>query len=173
MPIQFEASISKAGTKDIIRIPSEVSEQLPSRGMVMLRVGVGNQNYILPAEPDGLFSHWLEVQDYLVKEWKSNNEKPFVMEIEAVKEWPEPLMPEDILEAFEQSSVLGFWNTFTTKAKWEWLRWIRSTNQPETRKKRIQVAISKMEQGSRRPCCFDSSRCSVMEVSKSGVLLSE
>ena len=173
MWMKFEANKSKAGLKDIIRIPFEVSEQFPSRGMVMLQVQMENQKYVLPAEPDGLGSHWFEVEENHTKEYKVLKNGTLSIEVEVLVEWPEPSVPEDILDAFEQASVLTFWNTFTTKARWEWLRWIRSTNHTETRNKRIQVAISKMEQGSRRPCCFDGTRCTVPEVSKSGVLLSE
>ena len=62
------------------------------------------------------------------------------------------------------------WNSLTTKARWEWLRWIRSTKNLDTRQKRINVACDKLQKGDKRPCCFDASRCTIPEVSKSGVL---
>ena len=62
-------------------------------------------------------------------------------------------------------------DAINAKSRWEWLRWIRSTLNPETRSKRIKVAASKLENGAKTPCCFDTARCTVPDVSKSGVLI--
>lgn len=43
------------------------------------------------------------------------------------------------------------WNLITTKARWDWLRWIRATANSETRKKRIDVACSKLQKGDTNP----------------------
>ncbi len=57
------------------------------------------------------------------------------------------------------------------RGEWDWIRWIRSINNPETRAKRIVVAASKMKSGMRNPCCFNRSACTDSEVSKGGVLV--
>lgn len=75
------------------------------------------------------------------------------------------------MDTIKSAGLLSQWNNVTTKAKWDWLRWIRSTNNLSTRNKRIQVACSKLEKGDKRPCCFDRSRCTIMDVSKTGVLI--
>jgi hypothetical protein len=56
-------------------------------------------------------------------------------------------------------------------ARWEWIRWIGATNNTETRQRRIEVALSKLSHGERRPCCFNRSMCCIPEVSQNGALL--
>ena len=56
-------------------------------------------------------------------------------------------------------------------ARWEWVRWVGATKNPDTRAKRVDVSISKLRAGSRRPCCFDLSSCTDPELSKNGKLL--
>jgi len=63
------------------------------------------------------------------------------------------------------------WTAVTPMARWEWIRWIRATNRVETRNRRIEVAVSKLRAGERRPCCFNSSMCTEPTVSKNGALL--
>ncbi len=94
------------------------------------------------------------------------------LEIEPVNEWPEPTIPDDLAKALQtKSDVWPLWKDITPMARWDWIRWIRSTNNPETRAKRIDVAFSKLRNGSRRPCCFNRTMCTDPTVSKSGVLM--
>lgn len=72
--------------------------------------------------------------------------------------------------ALEASNLHSRWAEITTKARWDWIRWIRSTANPKTRQHRIEVTCSKLASDKNRPCCFDRSRCTVLEVSKNGVL---
>ncbi|MEP0813130.1 MAG: YdeI/OmpD-associated family protein, partial [bacterium] len=93
------------------------------------------------------------------------------VEIEPAKEWPEPEVPADLKTALAASpEAQAAWEDVTTAARWDWIRWINSTGNPETRRKRIGVACSKLETGKRRPCCFNRNMCTEPEVSKGGVL---
>ena len=56
-------------------------------------------------------------------------------------------------------------------ARWEWVRWVNATRNTETRERRIEVSLSKMRAGKRRPCCFNLSSCTDPELSKDGKLL--
>jgi hypothetical protein len=53
------------------------------------------------------------------------------------------------------------------------VRWVNATANPATRQRRIEVGISKLDGGKRRPCCFDLSACTDPAVAKSGKLLDE
>lgn len=168
--MKFKADLIEIANKKIVHIPVEFSQALPSRGLVMAKVLIDGIDAVLPIEPDGKGSHWFELNDNLLNEIDAKVGDCFDVDLEPVKEWPEPDMPEDIMSGLEAEGLLEFWKSITTKAKWEWLRWIRSTNNPDTRAKRIEVAGSKMKAGDKRPCCFNASSCTVPEVSKSGVL---
>jgi len=171
MSIIFETKLLKIGPLQVIKVPLESSKKLPSRGMVMVEGTINNVPFKTPVEPDGKGSHWIEVSTLLSKAAKVSVNETVFLEIEPSDEWIEPEVPSDIMYAIIKLDVSNQWNSVTTKAKWEWIRWIRSTRSPETRNKRIDVACSKLQKGDKRPCCFDTSRCTVTDVSKSGVLL--
>ena len=173
MGVVFKSVLSVVGSRKIVRLPANASERLPSRGMVMVQGTINGAAFQAPLEPDGKGSHWLEMSDALMKAAGAAVGRMIDFDIEAADIWPEPEIPEDIMDAIVQAGLIGQWNGITTKARWEWLRWIRATNNPETRQKRITVACSKLKKGDKRPCCFNAASCTVPDVSKSGVLLDE
>lgn len=170
MSISFEAILSKVNERNIIKLPIIQSKQLPSRGMVMANCTINKIDFLVPLEPDGKGSHWFEVNSNLCNDLNLVIGRNITVQLELVDEWPEPVIPDDMMDAIKSAGLIPQWNEVTTKAKWDWLRWIRSTNNLSTRNKRIQVACSKLEKGDKRPCCFDRSRCTIMDVSKTGVL---
>ena len=95
------------------------------------------------------------------------------VEIEPRKEWPEPKVPKDLSAALAAAppEIRDLWEEITPMARWEWVRWVNATANPDTRSRRVEVTISKMESGKRRPCCFNLSSCTDPSVSKSGKLM--
>ena len=67
--------------------------------------------------------------------------------------------------------IQKLWNEITPMARWEWIRWVNATKNPDTRRRRVDVSISKMKSGKRRPCCFNLSACTDPDLSKNGRLL--
>lgn len=171
MQISFEAELTKIGMRNIVILPPVASEKLPSRGLGMGYVTMNGMTFLSPLEPDGKGSHWFEVEDARTNDSNLVAGQKLAVTIEPASDWPEPEMPQDLMDAISQAGLMPQWRKVTVKAKWEWLRWVRSTSNPDTRKKRIHVACSKLSKGNRRPCCFDTSRCTVPEVSKSGVMI--
>jgi len=173
MSIIFEEKLLKIGPRQIIRIPLNLSKEFPSRGMVMVQGTINDVEFKSPLEPDGKESHWLEVSSTLSKELGSGIGEAVELRIEPLDEWIEPDIPEDIMNAIIKANILEQWSSITIKAQWDWIRWIRSTKNPETRNKRIDVACSKLQKGDKNPCCFDRTRCTATDVSKSGILLEQ
>jgi uncharacterized protein YdeI (YjbR/CyaY-like superfamily) len=96
------------------------------------------------------------------------------VEVEPTKDWPEPDVPADFENALAGAPELsGLWQDITPMARWEWVRWINATKNPETRRRRIEVGISKLRSGKRRPCCFDLAACTDPDLSKNGKLVEE
>ncbi len=124
----------------------------------------------LPLEPDGKGSHWLRVDNALCEGAGAGDS--VTLAIAPAKEWTEPQVPEDLKSAFEADpEAETLWMDCTTMARWDWIRWINATAQQETRRRRIEVAFSKLKAGMRRPRCFNRSMCTEPSVSKNGVLL--
>jgi len=64
-------------------------------------------------------------------------------------------VPEDLRNALKSSAVaLSVWESITPLARNEFICWVEDAKRPETRAKRIDVALSKLEDGERRPCCW-------------------
>ena len=77
------------------------------------------------------------------------------LEIDSTKDWPEPSVPQDLETALAAApqKIQELWKDITPMARGEWVRWVNATKIPDTRKRRVEVAISKMDSGKRRPCC--------------------
>jgi hypothetical protein len=151
---------------------------LPSRGMTMVKGTINSFPFQTALEPDGCGSHWFKLDKHILKALKANSGLPaqagntVSVVIEHIKEWPDPQIPTDLKKALSFTpKVHALWKDITPMARWDWIRWIRATKNPETRAKRIKVACSKLSKGTRRPCCFNRTMCTVPEVSKNGVLL--
>jgi uncharacterized protein YdeI (YjbR/CyaY-like superfamily) len=64
-------------------------------------------------------------------------------------------LPPDFRKALIASpKALLTWRDITPLARNEWICWVTSTKQLETRIRRIKVGQSKLEGGMRRPCCW-------------------
>lgn len=169
--IRFDAKLFRIGAWTILRLPESASAKLPSRGQVMVEGTIDGFYFQTPLEPDGRGSHWFKV-DRAILGADAVAGGTAMLAIEPTKQWPEPDVPEDFknaLRAAPQANAL--WQRITPMARWEWIRWIRATNQQETRRRRIEVACSKLKAGNRRPCCFNRNLCTEPSVSKNGVLL--
>jgi len=170
--VRFETTPIKIGDWTILRFPESASAKLPSRGMTLVEGTVNGFRSKIVLEPDGKGSHWFKVDSKLRKAASINTDDKVKMIFKPSKEWPEPQMPADLKKALiADPEAYDLWTDITPMARWDWLRWIRSTNNQETRKRRIEVALSKLKADKRRPCCFNRNLCTEPEVSKNGVLI--
>lgn len=152
----------------IIEIPLDISKEFPSRGMLMAQVRFHEQLETVAIEPSGFGGHWFEILPDLIEVEVTGAIK---FELSLLESWPPPIIEPTFMYALATSGAMAQWDKITNKAKWEWVRWIRSTANENTRKKRIETACDKLLNGQRRPCCFDTTRCTVVAVSKSGKLI--
>ncbi len=67
----------------------------------------------------------------------------------------EPRVPSDLRKALAATKAARApWTDITPIARRDWISWIDGAKQPETRRRRIKVACSKLASGKRRPCCY-------------------
>src|ERR1700722_13034305 len=158
--ISFEAPMQKLGRWTILRLPEEASARLPSRGQVAVEGLVNHHTFRAVLEPDGNRGHWLKIDEELRRSLGVSETETVALEVEPSKDWPEPLVPKDFQTALTGApDVSELWRDITPMARWEWVRWINATKSPDTRKRRVEVGISKLRSGKRRPCCFDLAAC--------------
>jgi hypothetical protein len=171
-PIRFESELSTIDDTSIVRLPESASEQLPSRGQVAVHATVNGHPFETVVEPDGCRGHWVLVDRALQQAVGIGPGDSAKVTLEVAPDWPEPDVPEDLVAALAAAParILDVWEDITPMARWEWVRWVRATRNPETRQRRVEVSISKMDHGKRRPCCFDLSSCTDPDLARSGKL---
>lgn len=64
-------------------------------------------------------------------------------------------LPTDLKQSIAKNAkAQAIWDDITPLARNEWICWVISGKKAETRNIRIAKAISKMNGGMRRPCCW-------------------
>ena len=170
--IRFDATLYTIDKSTVLRLPATASKKLPSRGQVAVQGKINGHRFKTVLEPDGNFGHWMRIDRKLRENAALRAGDSAALEIESVKEWPEPSVPEDLKRALAAAPqrIQDLWKEITPMARWEWVRWVNATPNPDTRKRRVEVSISKMKGGKRRPCCFNLAACTDPNLSKNGRL---
>src|SRR5713101_5170806 len=71
------------------------------------------------------------------------------------EEESEPKVPTDLRKALAATAkAKAKWSDLTPIARRDFISWIDSAKQPETRRRRIDRACDMLAAGKRRPCCF-------------------
>ena len=171
--IRFDATPHTIGKSTVLRLPEKASAKLPSRGQVAVQGSINGHQFQTVLEPDGNFGHWMKIDRKLQEGAAVHVGDSATLEIESVKEWPEPSVPQDLKIALAAApqKIRDLWKEITPMARWEWVRWVNATKDPDTRKRRVEVSISKMKSGKRRPCCFNLAACTDPDLSSNGRLL--
>jgi len=155
-----------------VTLPDDASAKLPSRGQIAVKAVMNGHAFQTVLEPDGRRGHWLKVDTKLQRALALRAGETVALEVEPTKDWPEPDIPRDFRIALADApDISELWKDITPMARWEWVRWINATKNPETRKRRVEVGISKLRSGKRRPCCFDLAACTDPDLSKNGKLV--
>jgi len=153
------AGAAKGDTWTFVNLPQDASDQLPSRSMTSVAGTFNGFAFQATLEPDGKGGHWLRVGQKLREAVGVSVGDLVMLKIAPAALEPEPEVPADLQEALASAipKARDTWGSITPLARRDWIHWITSGKRAETRIKRINVALSKLSAGSRRPCCFDRS----------------
>lgn len=171
--IQFAATlVATPFGRSIARLPEAASKALPSRGQVAVDADIRGRAFRTVIEPDGEFGHWMSLDAEVLVALGLEPGDDVHVALAPSSVWPEPEVPADLSQALSMASpeVKALWAAITPMARWEWVRWVNETKSMATRKKRIDVSLSKLSAGKRRPCCFNLASCTDPELAKSGRL---
>ena len=171
--VRFEATLYRIGKRTILRLPKKASGKLPSRGQVAVQGTINGHGLQTVLKPDGYLGHWMRVDGKLQRAAAVRAGDAATLEVEPLTVWPEPTVPQDLEAAMAAApqKIQELWEDITPMARWEWDRWVNATKDPDTRERRVEVSISKMKSGKRRPCCFNLAACTDPNLSKSGRLV--
>jgi hypothetical protein len=163
--IRFKAKLfrpAESGNGDswtFLILPKNASAKLPSRGITAIEGTINGFPFQATLEPDGQKSHWLKVDRKLREAAGADADDVVTLEITPASEEPESTVPADLRKALATAAPKArkLWSDITPIARRDWIRWIASTKQEETRARRIKNACSMLAAGKRRVCCFDRS----------------
>src|ERR1700730_16049896 len=170
--IRFQAKLTAIGSQTILKLPATASRKLPSRGMSVVEGTLNGYAFQAPLEPDGIGSHWFGVSNRMLQAARTAVGDSVSVALEPMARWPEPKVPADLAEAFASDPrARRLWMDITPVARWDWIRWIGSTRNRDTRAIRIGKTLSKLRSGKRAACCFNRSQCTDPSMSRKVALL--
>ena len=160
--IRFKARLfrpvasAKVGSWTFLTLPKDASAKLPSQGMTTVEGTINGFPFRATLEPDGQKSHWLKVDRKLSKAAGADAGDEVTLELSP--EPLEPTVPTDLRKALATDpKARELWEEITINARTDWIHWIVSAKQAETRARRVENACSMLAGGKRRVCCFDRS----------------
>jgi hypothetical protein len=160
--IRFRAKLlrpAEAGKGDawtFLILPQGASAKLPSRGMTTVEGTLNGCAFLANVEPDGQNSHWLKVDRKLREAAGAEPGEVVALEIAPAEAVLEPPVPADLRKALAADpKARALWEDITPNARRDWIHWITSPKQAETRARRVRNGCSMLAGGKRRVCCFD------------------
>jgi hypothetical protein len=147
---------AKNGSWSFLILPKSASAKLPSRGMETVEGTLNGVEFEATLEPDGQKSHWLKVERKLRE--AAGVDAGAVVTLEIVSAEKEATVPADLRKALAAApKAKALWSDITPIARKDWIHWIMSARQAETRARRVRNACTMLAGGKRRVCCFDRS----------------
>jgi hypothetical protein len=163
--IRFKAKLlrpaesEKGDSWTFLIVPKNASAKLPTRGITAIEGTINGFRFQTTLEPDGQKSHWLKVDRKLREAADADAGDIVTLEIAPAAKDTEPEVPTDLRKALAAAApkTRKLWSDITPNARRDWIHWITSAKQEETRTRRIKNACSMLAAGKRRVCCFDRS----------------
>jgi hypothetical protein len=159
--IRFSAALSrpkatdKAASSTLLTLPKSASAKLPSRGVTIVEATINGFPFRAALEPDGHGSHSLKVNQSMQDAAGADAGDTVTVEITRVGEEPGTRVPTDLRHALADAPLAqAMWADITPMARQNWILWISTARQPETRAIRIEKACDMLASGKRRVCCF-------------------
>jgi hypothetical protein len=159
--IRFRAKLfwpketEKIASWALLSLPKNASAKIPSRSMIMVEGTINGFPFRAALEPIGKEGHWLKVNKALRGAAGADAGDTVAVEITRVGEEPETRMPRELSRALRVAPrVQASWTDITPMARQNWILWITTAKQPETRARRIENACDMLASGKRRVCCF-------------------
>lgn len=152
------AEPAKGKSWTFLILPKDASAKLPTRGPTTVDGFINGHPFRATLEPDGRRSHWLRIDSKLREAAGMEVGDVVALEIQSVGKEREPSVPADLRQALAAApEARAVWSDITRAARRDWVHWITSAKQAQTRARRIRNACDMLAAGKRRVCCFDRS----------------
>ena len=155
--LQRPARPAGAGWR-FLRLPAKASAGLPSRGMVDVDGTLDGRAFTASLAPDGEGGHWLKVPRALWTAAGAEAGATVALTLAPAAKPVETPVPADLRAALAAApGARAQWQAITPAARRDFIQWLGTARQAETRERRIRNACDMLAAGKRRICCFDRS----------------
>lgn len=158
--LRFEARLfehpktTKTDLQTLLDVPEWVSKQFPSYVSTKVEGTINGHPFRAALEPSTSESHWLRVNSAMLK--GAGAKAGETVKLAILRPEPEPTVPADLRVALSASQeAKALWDDLTRMGRRDWLRWIDSAKQPETRTRRVSRTVEQLSEGKRRACCVN------------------
>jgi len=143
----------------VLQLPGNASAKLHSTGNPTVEGTINGFPFRAALEATRHAGHALRITRPLQTAAGATEGEPVSVEITRVGDEPECRVPTDFRVALAAAPpARTLWSQITPLARRDWILWICSAKQPETRRGRIEKACSMLASGKRRVCCFGGLR---------------
>lgn len=157
--LRFEAQLfqhpkTKTDFQTLLEVPGWISEQFPSHVSTKVEGTINDHPFRAALEPDTPGSHLLRVNKAMLKGALADAGDTVKLAILGPE--PEATVPADLRVALTTShEAKTLWDDLTSMGRRDWVRWIESAKQPETRTRRVTRTVEQLSSGKRRACCVN------------------
>jgi Bacteriocin-protection, YdeI or OmpD-Associated/Domain of unknown function (DUF1905) len=145
---------AKTDFQTLLNVPEWVSKQFPSHVSTKVEGTINGHPFRAALEPNTSRSHFLRVNKAMLKGAVADAGDTVKLAILGPE--PEPIVPADLRVALTTShEAKTLWDDLTTMGRRDWVRWIESAKQPETRARRVTRTVEQLSSGKRRACCVN------------------
>ncbi len=150
--VRFKAVL---GTKDFLLLPKSASAKLPFQGATAVEGIMDSFPFRSALANNDKKGYAMKISAALRSAANARIGDTVSLEITRIGDEPETRVPRDLRDALQASpSARDLWTNITPMARREWVLWIGTAKQEETRARRIEKACDMLASGKRRVCCF-------------------
>jgi hypothetical protein len=145
--LRFEAQLfqhpktAKTDFQTLLNVPVWVSKQFPRTSRPRSEGTINGHPFRAALEPNTSGSHWLRVNKAMLK--GADADAGATVKLAILGPEPEPTVPADLRGALLQEAKT-LWDDLTTMGRRDWVRWIESAKQPETRARRVTRTVEQL-----------------------------
>jgi hypothetical protein len=138
----------------LLDVPDAVSKKARSSSMTTVEGTINGHPFRAALEPNTSGGHWLHVNKAMRE--GAGADASDTVRLAVLEPEPEPIMPGDLRVALTTSEkAKTLWKDLTPIGRIDWIRWVKSAKQSETRARRIRRTVEQLSEGKRHPCCVN------------------
>jgi bacteriocin resistance YdeI/OmpD-like protein/uncharacterized protein DUF1905 len=138
-----------------VALPKSVSAKFPTRGATAVEGAINRIPFRVSLKADRKGGQHIPSDKIMRDSFVADGDDAVTVEITRIGDEAEHRIPADLRQALaEDPAALAGWQDITPMARRDWVFYVLTAKQAETRARRIAKACDMLASGKRRLCCF-------------------